>query len=418
MSASNAYLMPWWNFMLVYLPFAFAFGAIVGSFLNVVILRMPAGENLIRPASHCPKCNRRLKWSENMPVVGWLWLRGRCRGCGCHISIQYPLVEAMMGLLFALFFVICYLVRPTAPYIGQIVPAWWATQGFDRTWPWFFLYLCMFSSLTAMTVIDARTYMIPIQLTWAVTIPAFVVHALAPIWPAGAFASRLGSSIVLRNWTLPLVGPEGFGAGLGGVIGILLGVTLLRSGNLRHSFLDFAHYVGEDDDITAYPHPRRELEWEFDFLGLVLAGVIIGWWCGHHWVMSGGGAPPPFPLPLQALGGSLVGYLCGGGLIWGIRLLGTLAFGKEAMGLGDAHLLACVGAVLGWIDPILIFLIAPFLAIAWMLVTSVMGRLLGGFRQVLPYGPWLALATLVVVFGDRWLEPLLSALLHRPIDLP
>ncbi|MBL1218009.1 MAG: prepilin peptidase [Planctomycetes bacterium] len=410
--------MPWWQYLLVYLPFVFAFGAIVGSFLNVVILRMPAGENLVRPASHCPKCQRRLKWNENLPIVGWIWLRGKCRGCGCHISMQYPLVEAVMGLLFVSFFALCYLVRPTAPYIHDLVPAWWSMYGVDKTWPWMFLYLCMFSSLAAMTVIDARTFMIPIQLTWAVTIPAFVVHAIAPLWPAGTFASRLGSSAVLQNWVLPLVGPAGFGAGLGGLIGVFVGVALLRFGNLRHSFLDFAHFVGEDDDITSYPRPRRELEWEFDFLGFALAGVMLGWWIGHQWAVGSGGSQHTLPVWLGALGGSMVGYLCGGALIWGIRLLGTLAFGKEAMGLGDAHLLACVGAVVGWIDPILIFLIAPFLAIAWMLVTSVMGRLFGGFTQVLPYGPWLALSTMVVILGDRWLEPLLSRLLRMPIDLP
>src|SRR5690606_6171883 len=124
------------------------------------------------------------------------------------------------------------------------------------------------------------------------------------------------------------------------------------------------------------------------------------------------------PLWAAALGGSLAGYLVGAGLVWAIRLLGAVLFGKEAMGLGDAHLLGCVGAVFGWIDPILIFFLAPFLAILGMAIGTLLGRLLGGFQRVLPYGPWLALATVIVMFGDEYLvEPFLAALFNVPVNL-
>jgi leader peptidase (prepilin peptidase)/N-methyltransferase len=78
-------------------------GAVIGSFLNVCILRWGAEpkESVVRPPSHCPKCGRGLAWYDNIPIVSWLLLRGRCRGCGVPISIQYPLIELATALLWA-----------------------------------------------------------------------------------------------------------------------------------------------------------------------------------------------------------------------------------------------------------------------------------------------------------------------------
>jgi leader peptidase (prepilin peptidase)/N-methyltransferase len=85
------------------LVLAAVFGAVVGSFLNVVILRLPKeGVSIVYPASHCPQCKRPLAWYENIPLFSYLALRGRCRTCNCVISWQYPLVEAAMAVLSAL----------------------------------------------------------------------------------------------------------------------------------------------------------------------------------------------------------------------------------------------------------------------------------------------------------------------------
>jgi len=80
--------------------FALAFGLVLGSFLNVVIYRLPRKESVAWPGSHCTSCNRALSWYENIPVVSWTVLRGRCRTCGSQISMQYPIVEAVTGALF------------------------------------------------------------------------------------------------------------------------------------------------------------------------------------------------------------------------------------------------------------------------------------------------------------------------------
>jgi leader peptidase (prepilin peptidase)/N-methyltransferase len=84
----------------VQLAFATAFGAVVGSFLNVIIFRVPLGRSIVWPSSACPHCGRELTWYENVPVVSWIALRARCRTCGAPISMRYPFVEALTAAMF------------------------------------------------------------------------------------------------------------------------------------------------------------------------------------------------------------------------------------------------------------------------------------------------------------------------------
>ena len=79
--------------------FAFALGACLGSFANVLVVRLPLGMSVISPPSRCPQCGVRLRWHDNLPLVGWLMLRGRCRACGVRISPQYLLLEIVCGLM-------------------------------------------------------------------------------------------------------------------------------------------------------------------------------------------------------------------------------------------------------------------------------------------------------------------------------
>lgn len=84
--------------------FAFIFGAIVGSFLNVCIYRMPKNESIVFPGSHCFSCGKPIKWHDNLPIMSYLLLRGKCRNCKAPYSAQYLLVEILTGLIFALFY--------------------------------------------------------------------------------------------------------------------------------------------------------------------------------------------------------------------------------------------------------------------------------------------------------------------------
>jgi leader peptidase (prepilin peptidase)/N-methyltransferase len=79
--------------------FAFMLGAVVGSFLNVCIYRLPKDESIVFPPSRCPGCGKNIRWFDNIPIISWLVLRGRCRSCSASISLQYPLVELTNGLL-------------------------------------------------------------------------------------------------------------------------------------------------------------------------------------------------------------------------------------------------------------------------------------------------------------------------------
>lgn len=82
------------------LVIVFIFGLVVGSFLNVCIVRLPKGRSIVSPPSHCPQCQERIKWYDNIPVLSFFILRGRCRSCGRRISWRYPLVELMNGLFY------------------------------------------------------------------------------------------------------------------------------------------------------------------------------------------------------------------------------------------------------------------------------------------------------------------------------
>jgi hypothetical protein len=103
-------------------------------------------------------------------------------------------------------------------------------------------------------------------------------------------------------------------------------------------------------------------------------------------------------LIVQSICSCVLGYIVAGGLVWAVRIFGSFAFGKEAMGLGDVHLLAAVGAVIGWFDPILIFFIAPFSGLIWAAVSAILTKM-GKARREIPYGPHLAIATVIVVLG-------------------
>jgi leader peptidase (prepilin peptidase)/N-methyltransferase len=119
----------------------FALGASIGSFINVVVYRLPAGLSILYPPSRCPHCLNRLKAYDNVPVLGWLWLRGRCRYCKSPISPRYPMVEAATGLIFVLVFVIFQFSPLTIGY-------------------WLFC-----SWLLALSIIDIDTMTLPGELT-------------------------------------------------------------------------------------------------------------------------------------------------------------------------------------------------------------------------------------------------------------
>ncbi len=143
-------------------------GGVIGSFLNVVVYRLPAGKSLISPGSQCPACNHPIRWFDNLPVLGWLILRGRCRDCHATISPRYPIVEAITAAMF----LVLYLVESHG---GGIPPL---TNGNLMIFlPYHLLLLC---TLLAAALIEYDGHQAPLKLF----LPAIVAGALAPLsWP-------------------------------------------------------------------------------------------------------------------------------------------------------------------------------------------------------------------------------------------
>lgn len=397
--------MPSWQ-LYQHLPvafFVFAFGSIVGSFINVVIYRLPAGMSVIHPPSRCPTCGARLTWHENMPILGWFLVRGKCRYCGVRISPQYMIVELFMAVAFLGLYTAYYVAGPRVPWWGEVGGDWWYYNWVFRTSPAFIAETFLIAGLTAMTMIDARTFMIPLKIPLVVTAVALVA------WPVQSLLPTIGATA--GKWPIQATDWQWFATVCGGAVGLLGALVLLRRGVLRYSFADYDQYVPEGETFADYPHARREVLIELVFLSPLIIGLVAGY-------LVGGRLPQtPPPVMVQAIGGSLLGYFVGGGLIWAVRILGTLGFGREAMGLGDVHLMAAVGAVLGWVDPLFIFLLAPFFGLTWAFVSMGVSSLFKKERRELPFGPHLAIATLVVLFSRpavNWIQATYLPALPEP----
>lgn len=160
-----------------------AVGGCVGSFLNVVVYRLPAGINLSVPPSHCPRCSHPIRWHDNVPVFGWLGLRGRCRDCHTWIPVRYPAVEAAVAALFLLLYVVEGVslgenlpVRPVAVVGGLIYPEL-LTSELATILGWHLLLLC---TLLAASLIRYDGHDVPPRLFFF----GFAVALLGSIvWP-------------------------------------------------------------------------------------------------------------------------------------------------------------------------------------------------------------------------------------------
>jgi len=124
------------------IAFIFVFGLLIGSFLNVCILRIPEELSIVAPGSRCPRCQTPIKWYDNVPVLGWMWLRAKCRTCALPISPMYPLVELATGLLF----VVCYV-----------------EFGLTQTMVKWLFFTCL---AIVLTVTDLRVRMLPDLVNW------------------------------------------------------------------------------------------------------------------------------------------------------------------------------------------------------------------------------------------------------------
>jgi leader peptidase (prepilin peptidase)/N-methyltransferase len=197
------------------LLFVFIFGALIGSFLNVVIIRIPRDESVAFPASHCMHCNTPLKAWHNIPVISWLMLRGKCAFCGEKISLQYPMIELFSALIFLF----------SAMKFGLTLQAFGIALTFDL--------------LLALSAIDYRYKMVPDSLNLAaLSVAIFSVTSFAQlgynITNALLFA---GGFSLLRFYVSYIIKKEAMGeadimitATMGALLGIKLGLVAIFLG--------------------------------------------------------------------------------------------------------------------------------------------------------------------------------------------
>jgi len=361
----------------VWLVPAFMIGACIGSFLNVVIYRIPLGLSVNEPKrSFCPKCRHRIAGHHNLPLVSWLMLRGRCASCRASIPFRYFAVELLTALLFT--------------------AVWWAFPPQVAVFLWVLVAL-----LVAITFIDAEHLIIPTALTWGGTLVGLAACAIWPQLPA------LGG--LADNWLDGLLrGGLGWTAGFFGLWLVVEGGKL-AFGKKEMRFEPAAEWS------------LREPEGDQDPMLFVIDGDGIPWWD----VFSRKTDRLIVDAPEIRVDGEPVG---GGKLTireeeielpdGEVRRLADMksldgtatrtVIPREAMGMGDIHLLGMIGAFFGWSG----VLFSLFGASIFAIVAAIIGRV--GFGRQLPFGPFLALGALVWMFGGwrlwAWYVEFLSPL--------
>jgi len=434
----------WW------LLFFTAVGLCLGSFLNVVIYRLPAGLAVSRPIwSFCPWCGNRIAWHDNLPVIGYLLLRGRCRNCWAPISARYPQIELMTAML--------VVVLLDTFFVGR------ARDGLQTIadlnvrivddWPIFLAHVIVFASLLAMSAIDIQYYWVDIRFTHFATVCGFILHTIwtpshsrawvrpgdatmvvsaaalvvfCTVWlilhrrssyesepepesgavemgPPPESVSRVAVIVPLVILALLLIGVGASATGaawvppLGiraGVVLVILGMFIVREASrVRASDAEIVEMI-ESEAPTARAGALVELA---VLLPAVMAGGAAWWFLNRgaadassirdviHWAPFDGNWRP-----LWGLGTAVAGYTIAAGIGWTIRIVFNVAFAKEAYATGDIHMMAAAGAVIGWQAVLLGFMAACGLALLGWLAALPFKR-----SAAIPLGPWLTLGFLV-----------------------
>jgi leader peptidase (prepilin peptidase) / N-methyltransferase len=354
----------------VFSAMAFVLGACVGSFLNVCIYRLPLDLSVNQPRrSFCPSCKTQIPWHQNLPLISWIQLRGRCAKCGTRIAFRYFLVE----LLTALFFVVIWKTFP-----WQIAIAYWV-----------FIALVI-----AATFIDFEHFIIPDEITIGGTIAGLIASLAVPrlmnadhrvmallISAASAALGYVllwlvleGGKLVFGKKRIRLDNPTAF--------------TWTRHGDdadfvvgdEKSLWSDF--FARETDQLLLHCSSAKIGEREF-------SDVILRF--QYNRVQAGAGS-----FELDHLGE-----------IRGIA--NEIEIPREAMGRGDLKFLACIGSFLGWRAVLFAIFAGSLYGSAIGLVTLVLGKRVWSLK--LPFGPYLALGAVTWMFcGDsivRWYQTLL-----------
>lgn len=344
---------------------AFLFGACIGSFLNVVIYRLPLGLSVKRPKrSFCPSCKQPIPIWLNLPLVSWLHLRGKCKACGEPIAFRYFAVELLCALVFT---AVWWVFGPSAV---QVVVFLWV----------------LVAVLIAIAFIDAEHSIIPVGLTWAGSAVGLAACATWP--PISAMAGNV------TNWQSAMIQ-----SGIGWTTGFVGLAIVVELGKLAFGK---KHYRFENPVAWSL----RESTGDDDPMCFIINGEEIPWWDMFNRKSD--------RLTVEAEDIRVDGQSVGGGTLT-IREMDillpdgtTLRIAKldaldgtatqavvprEAMGTGDGHVLGMIGAFFGWQG----VLFSLFSGCVFTLAGALIRRI--GFGKPLPFGPSLAMGATAWMFG-------------------
>ncbi len=352
-----------------YAVFTFVFGLLVGSFLNVVIYRVPRGESIVSPGSHCGSCGAPVRPYDNIPLLSYALLGGRCRNCKTKISLIYPAVELLTAVLFL---AIIFKSGPVQTAAAE---------------------MAFVAVIISLIFIDARHQLLPNVITY----PAFLLMLVMvgviawPGWQAGhQLFHHFGLFISPPAW---LLHP-------------LLGAFLIATAAPLFWIIDrmddvlFSKYFAWDEKPTeaAPEETSSEAQAQQRHDRAIRMTIWLGIAGAIGWAVSGYvKSEPAFTSAQTYLINAWIGALVGGGLIWLLRAAYFYTRGMEGMGLGDVKMMAVVGAFLGWQSAILVIILGSLLG-------SIVGLALArrssqGLKTALPFGVFLGIASLVALFA-------------------
>ncbi len=358
------------SYEILFNVFAFVLGAAIGSFLNVCIYRLPLDLSINKPRrSFCPSCKSPIPWYQNIPLVSWLWLRGRCAHCGAKISFRYFGVELLTGLLF---------LAVWRAFPPQMAMAYW-----------FFISL-----LLVGTFIDLEHFIIPDQITIGGTIAGIIASVLVPQLQYAD--TRLAAFVK---------------SALAAALGYLALLFVLEAGKIA-----FGKKRVKLDGATPFTWKRHGDDAEFS------VGPEQSLWSDHfaresdRLLLECDDAKIDNDIHNKVTLEFHYNRVTVEGRTFELdhvtEISGTareLIIPREAMGRGDLKFLACIGAFLGW-RAVLFSIFAGSLAGSLVgLTTMIMNRRVWSAK--LPFGPYLAFGALAwMFFGEQFVRWYLSLL--------
>ena len=341
----------------------FAFGSMVGSFLNVCIYRMPLGLSVVSPPSHCPHCKYSIPWFLNVPLLTWLSLRGKCKNCGAPISPRYFLVELLTGLTF----LACWLKfgEPSHQYASM---------------PLALVYCLLLGGLIVATFIDFEHFIIPDEITLGGCVVGFICSFLLP--------SLHHTTVLIVSLKESL---------LGIAVGAGVVYAILRAGKLLFG-RQKVELPGETTIIfseTGLHLPDREIPFEevfyrdSDTIVMVAQRVELVDRCYGNTRLKL--SPKRLQIGDEDLNPEEVPHM--------EAACTELVLPREAMGFGDVKFMGAIGAFLGWQATLFSLMVSSIIGSIIGVALIVTGKREWSSR--LPYGPYIAMAAVIWVFCGR-----------------